>query len=270
MPSDKPPRKIAKLLLSSIVMTVIGVDFLSTPIAFAQPGGDRGPAILVPTDVSGNQIIEQIEESTPSSTSTLKVRFEKFPEKFNCKKYLIESDTDTKCSDLEKGSIKLETGKILVAPTDGRLLVHTKLADIAVPKDGVALIRIEAAHLSIFNLAGREFVVKFDEKESASPDKSTNYNEGVGLDEGFGIISHGTTKDSVANGIMQYVGPLVSSSAVIAVAMRDCELAVIDPMRILQQDSILKSLTTKWLPVLTKVEDTVVRVGVWQQDNKRH
>lgn len=269
MSSDKPPRKIAKILLSSIAMFAIGVDPLSTASASAQPGGDRGPAILVPTDVSGNQIIEQIGEST-SSTSTLKVRFEKFPEKFNCKKYLIQSDADTKCSDLEKGLIKLETGKILVAPTDGRLLVHTKLADIAVPKDGVALIRIEAAHLSIFNLAGREFVVKFDEKESASPDKATNYNEGIGLDEGFGIISHGTTKDSIANGIMQYVGPLVSSSAVVAVAMRDCELAVIDPMRILQQDSILKSLTTKWLPVLTKVEDTVVRVGVWQQDNKRH
>lgn len=261
------------LTLFAITATAISVSVLTkTPIAFAQPapivaqGGDRGPAIFVPTDVTGTQI--EVVEQTSIPASALRVRFERFPEKFNCKKFLLQEDVDTKCSELSEGSITLERGKILVAPRDGRLLVHTKVADISVPKDGIALIKCENDQLSFFNLGGREFVVHFP-LEPGHPHHKTSYEECIGLDEGFGIVSHGT-KDSVGGGILQYAGRQAASSVVVAVAMHNCKLAVIDPMKILEEDSILKSLTAeKWLSVLRKVEDTAERVGVWQREQSR-
>lgn len=239
--------------------------FVQTAPAIAQ-GVDHGPAILVPTDVTGTQIME-VDAPHPE----VRIKFEKFPEKFNCKKCLIQEDTDTKYGALSEGAITLESGKILVAPQDGRVLVRTKLADIAVPKDGIALIKCENKVLSIFNLAGRESVIKFP-KEEESPHSKTKVNECIGLDEGFGIISnsHKFTKDSIASGVLQYVGTSAASVVVIEIAMHDCKLAVIDPMRILQNDSILKFLTAeKWLSVLRKVEDTTDRVGVWQKEELR-
>ncbi len=113
--------------------------------------------------------------------------------------------------------------------------------------------------------------MRFPEDGDATQKKS-GHNECIGLDEGFGILSrsHIFTKESVASGILQYVGAKAASTVVIAIAMHDCQLAVIDPMRILQNDSILKYLTAeKWLGVLKKVEDTTERVGVWQKEENR-
>ncbi len=269
------PRSAAKRVLKSASSLAVTAAFILTSTAFAQPiqtvaqGADRGPAILVPTDVTGTQIMEADSGEGPSPEK--RIKFEKFPAKFTCKKYLLQEETDTKCSALTDGTITLESGKILVSASDGRLLVRTKLADIAVPKDGIALIKFEQNKLSIFNLAGREFVVRFPEDGDATQKKS-GHNECIGLDEGFGILSrtHIFTKESVASGILQYVGAKAASTVVIAIAMHDCQLAVIDPMRILQNDSILKYLTAeKWLGVLKKVEDTTERVGVWQKEENR-
>ncbi len=237
--------------------------------AYAQPainpqGGDHGPPVVVPTDVTGGQITQVGD----ASAAQLRIRFEKFPDKFTCKKCLIQEDTGTTCGDIADGAITLETGAVLVAPADGTLLVHTKEALIAVPKGNIALIRCVGEHIAIFNLAGRELVIHLIEG-GVTPDPSSIYSECIGLGEGFAVVSR-DNKESSASGILQYVGPLASPSVVIAAAMRDCKLAVIDPMTVLERDSIMKLITAKWLSVLRKVEETTERVGIWEDEEGHH
>ena len=246
------PKSILTALKAATASALACSTIAMSPFALAQPapGGNQGPAILVPTDVTGTQI--ELVESSPTSVSKskMKIGFEKFPQKFNCKKILIEEDTGTKRSELSSGTITLDAGKILVAPVDGQLLVRTKFANVAVPKDGIALIGFVSDRISIFNLGGRELVVHLPEE--GVPHHKSNYDQCIGLAEGFGIITNGP-KDSIASGVLQYVGHQASSSVVIAVGMRNCKLVVIDPMRILQQDSIMKLLMAeKWLSVLKK------------------
>ncbi len=141
------------------------------------------------------------------------------------------------------------------------------MAIVSVPKDGIALIKCESDLLSIFNLAGRELVVHLVAHDS-TPDPKSIYSECIGLEEGFGIISD-DIKDSIAGGLLHYVGPLTSPSVVIAIAMHACKPAVIDPMTILEKDSIMKLLTAKWLSALRKIEDTTERVVIWAEEHNR-
>ena len=119
------------LMLSlAIAATAIHLAaFTITPTACAQPapavtqGGDRGPAILVPTDVTGTQI------EVVDAPSTVRIRFEKFPEKFNCKKLLIQEEEGTKRSEISE-ELDALIGRCTALDTNQRIKTADQLIDL--------------------------------------------------------------------------------------------------------------------------------------------
>lgn len=212
------------------------------------PQGDRGPAILVPTDVVGGHGF-----NAPSEMVDLpSIRVGRFHPKPDAKKFLIETTTDTTCK-TDGAEVTLDNGQLLVFPKGGHIVIHTPSTDVVVPHDTVALVEYSNECSRVLNLAGHYIVVRVLETDKAHTKDALAIEPGLGYMDAAG-------SDNLPKGT-GLLDKSITPEVVLQLAkVKHFEMLEFDPMKLLQNHQIMKQLKQDWLPAMKKVEHTSERL----------
>ncbi len=234
-------------VLTSSILWLCSPGVQAEPAMPVAPPADRGPAILVPTDVTGGHVFNNnvIESLLPVVKTT------KFHARPDAKTFLLETTSDTTCKS-DNADVSLDKGCIIVCPQGGHVVVRTSTVEVAVPHDTVALVECIDNCSRVFNLAGHDVVVHC--LKMGDSQDSSKAPDSIEIQEGLGYIDNNGQLSNLPKGCTLLDHSMIPNSAVRMEDRKHFKLAMLNPKDVLNYHQIAKQLKKDWIPAIKKIE----------------